>query len=114
MSEATELSAVYCCSSSMSYLATGALQCLYHLNGTWSPLQAVVRSHLGHDRWTALPFRGMMFGIGKGTGELMQVYSQCPQYSVAARVPNEFSCPTFYHYYLAELGAHMLLAVTST
>jgi hypothetical protein len=73
-----------------------------------------LESHLGHDRWTALPFRGMLFGIGKGTGLLVQVYPQCPQYRVVARVPNEFSCPSFCHYYLVELGAHMLLTVTST
>ena len=67
--------------------------------------------HLGLELWTALPFQGRLFGIRKGTGELVQVYPQCPQYSVIARIPRVFGCPTLCHYYLVDFGGHMLLAV---
>lgn len=67
--------------------------------------------HLGLELWTALPFQGRLFGIRKGTGEIVQVYPQCPQYPVVARIPSVFGCPTFCHYYLVDFGGHMLLAV---
>jgi hypothetical protein len=46
--------------------------------------------HLGLELWTAMPFQGMLFGIRKGTGEVVQLYPQFPQYPVVARVPREF------------------------
>ena len=67
--------------------------------------------HLGLELWTALPFQGRLFGIRKGTGELVQVYPLCPQYPVVARIPSVFGCPEFCYYYLVEFGGQMLLAV---
>uniref|UniRef100_A0ACD5XMA5 Uncharacterized protein n=1 Tax=Avena sativa TaxID=4498 RepID=A0ACD5XMA5_AVESA len=67
--------------------------------------------HLGLDLCAALPFQGRLFGVRKGTGELVQVYPQCPQYPVVARVPITFGCPTLCRHHLVELGPHMLLAV---
>lgn len=67
--------------------------------------------HLGLDLVTALPFQGSLFGIRKGTRELVQVYPLFPQYPVVARIPRVFGCPTLCYYYLVDFGGHMLLAV---
>uniref|UniRef100_A0ACD5Y112 Uncharacterized protein n=1 Tax=Avena sativa TaxID=4498 RepID=A0ACD5Y112_AVESA len=67
--------------------------------------------HLGLELCAALPFQGRLFGVRKGTGELVQVYPQRRQYPVVARVPSVFGCPSFCRHYLVESGAHMLLVV---
>ncbi|KAM3225797.1 hypothetical protein ACQJBY_058485 [Aegilops geniculata] len=67
--------------------------------------------HQGLELWTALPFRGRLFGIRKGTGEIVQVYPLFPQHPVVARIPSLFGCPAFCYYYLVEFREYMLLAV---
>ncbi|XP_048533433.1 uncharacterized protein LOC125521953 [Triticum urartu] len=67
--------------------------------------------HQGLELWTALPFRGRLFGIRKGTGEIVQVYPLFLQHPVVARIPSLFGCPTFCYYYLVEFREYMLLAV---
>uniref|UniRef100_K4A1D0 KIB1-4 beta-propeller domain-containing protein n=1 Tax=Setaria italica TaxID=4555 RepID=K4A1D0_SETIT len=43
--------------------------------------------------WTALPFQGRLFGIRKGTGQIVQVYPRHLQHPVVACVPNNFGRP---------------------
>lgn len=81
----------------------------------------VVYAEPMHARWfvihrnlqlaAVLPFQGRLFGIRKGTGQIVQVHPRHLQYPVVACIPNNFDRPQMCNYYLVDFGGRMLLAV---
>ena len=61
--------------------------------------------------WNVLPFQGRLFGIRKGTGQIIQLYPRHLQYPVVACIPNNFGHPLMCYYYFVEFGGRMLLTV---
>ncbi|KAF8700633.1 hypothetical protein HU200_033978 [Digitaria exilis] len=88
----------------------------------WFPnVPVVVYAEPMHARWfvihrnlplaAALPFQGRLFGVRRGTGQIVQVHPRHLQYPVVACTPNNFGQPLMCKYYLVDFGGRMLLAV---
>ncbi|GJN31207.1 hypothetical protein PR202_gb19573 [Eleusine coracana subsp. coracana] len=108
---------------SMAWMS--AAVCLSHTSiavVVWFPnAPGVICSEPGQRWWTviherlelstALPFQGKLFGVSKGSRNLIQVYPPSLQQCVVAQISVQFKLPDVCCFNLVEFQGHIILAV---